>query len=147
MFDAPGAWWPAEHRLYGPGSTMSFEPRLGAALREEKGGQGLVWYSVTALDPLRSVDMIGHLAARFSGPATPLLHIEIMPAADGGPILLKMTDGVRQVRARPARVAEPGRTAIAAPAWSHRWTSSVAIRKFAGADGGLGANFRSSWPH
>jgi DNA-binding transcriptional ArsR family regulator len=94
LFSAPGSWWPGEHRLYGADSTMSFEPSLGAQLREEKGGQGLVWYSVTALDPLRSVDMIGHLAARFGGPATSLLHIEIAPGAEEGTSLLKLTDSV-----------------------------------------------------
>jgi len=94
LFNAPGSWWPAEHRLYGAESTMSFAPRLGAELREERGGQGLVWYNVTALDPLRSVDMIGHLAARFGGPATSLLHIEIAPGAEEGTSVLKLTDSV-----------------------------------------------------
>ena len=94
LFGAPGSWWPAEHRLFGAESTMSFEPRLGAALREEKGGQGLVWYSVIALDPFRSVDMIGHLAARYGGPATSLLHIEIAPGAADGTSVLKLTDSV-----------------------------------------------------
>ncbi|MEA3045064.1 MAG: hypothetical protein QOH47_2902 [Sphingomonadales bacterium] len=94
LFGAPGSWWPAEHRLFGPDSAMSFEPRLGAALREEKGGQGLVWYSVIAIDPLRSVDLIGHLAARFGGPATSMLHIELAPAAEDGTTLLKLTDSV-----------------------------------------------------
>jgi len=73
---------------------MSFEPRLGAVLREEKGGQALAWYSVIAIDPLRSVDLIGHLAARFGGPATSMLHIEIAPGAGEGTALLKLTDSV-----------------------------------------------------
>lgn len=94
LFAEPERWWPAEHRLYGADSAMSFQPLLGATLREEKGGQGLVWYSVTALDPLRSVDMIGHLAARFGGPATSMLHIEIAPGAEEGTSLLKLTDSV-----------------------------------------------------
>ena len=94
LFGEPGAWWPAEHRLFGGDSTMSFEPRLGAALREEKGGRGLVWYSVIALDPLRSVDLIGHLAARFGGPATSLLHIEIAAGDAEGSSVLKLTDSV-----------------------------------------------------
>ena len=94
LFDAPGSWWPGEHRLYGADAALSFAPRLGAALREEKGGQGLDWYTVTAIDPLRSVDMIGHLAARFGGPATSLLHIEIAPGAEEGTSVLKLTDSV-----------------------------------------------------
>jgi DNA-binding transcriptional ArsR family regulator len=94
LFGAPGTWWPPEHRLFGPESTMSFEPRLGAVLREEKGGQGLAWYSVIAIDPLRSVDMVGNLAARFGGPATSMLHIEVAPGAEEGTALVKLTDSV-----------------------------------------------------
>ena len=94
LFEAPGSWWPAEHRLFGEGGTMAFEARLGAPLRETKGGQGLDWYTVAAIDPLRSVDLIGHLAARFGGPATSLLHIEVAPGAEEGASLVKLTDSV-----------------------------------------------------
>jgi DNA-binding transcriptional ArsR family regulator len=94
LFGDPGAWWPAGHRMFGADSAMSFAPRLGAALREEKDGRGLDWYSIIAIDPLRSVDMIGHLAARFGGPATSMLHIEIAPGAAEGTSLIKLTDSV-----------------------------------------------------
>ena len=94
LFRRPGQWWPAEHRACAPDSEMSLEPVLGAELREQKGGQGILWYRVIAIDPLRSVDLIGHLAARYGGPATSMLHIEIVPGAADGTSLLKLTDSV-----------------------------------------------------
>ncbi len=90
----PERWWPAEHRACGPGSAMSLEPVLGGELREEQGGQGIVWYRVMAIEPLRSVDLIGHLAARYGGPATSMLHIELVPGAADGTSLIKLTDSV-----------------------------------------------------
>ena len=57
-------------------------------------GQGVVWYRVMAIDPVRSVDLVGHLAARYGGPATSMLHIELVPGAADGTCLLKLTDSV-----------------------------------------------------
>jgi DNA-binding transcriptional ArsR family regulator len=93
-FNHPERWWPPEHRALGMDSVFAFEARLGAELREEKAGQGLAWYRVMALDPQRSVDLVGHLAARYGGPATSLLHIELVPAEADGSCLLKLTDSV-----------------------------------------------------
>jgi hypothetical protein len=90
----PQQWWPGAHRACAPDSTMSIEPVLGGELREEKGGQGIVWYRIMAIDPLRSVDLIGHLAARYGGPATSMLHFEIVPGEAEGTSLLKLTDSV-----------------------------------------------------
>jgi DNA-binding transcriptional ArsR family regulator len=95
LFQRPQSWWPAAHRAGGEGSVMRFDPRIGGRLREEgPDGGGVVWYSVIALDPLRSVDLAGHLAARYGGPATSLLHLEIVPGAADGTSLLKLTDSV-----------------------------------------------------
>lgn len=95
LFDRPGDWWPAEHRAVAADSAMRFEAKLGARLSEESGaGAGIVWYQVIALDPMRSVDLAGHLAARYGGPASSLLHIEIVPGAKEGTSVLKLTDSV-----------------------------------------------------
>jgi DNA-binding transcriptional ArsR family regulator len=95
LFQHPESWWPAAHRATGEGSVMRFEPRIGGQLREEgPDGGGVVWYSIIALDPLRSVDFAGHLAARYGGPATSLLHLEIVPGTAEGTSLLKLTDSV-----------------------------------------------------
>jgi DNA-binding transcriptional ArsR family regulator len=94
LFERPAQWWPAEHRACGADSTLSIEPVLGGELREERGAQGIVWYRIVAIDPIRSVDLIGHLAARYGGPATSMLHLEIVPGAAEGTSLLKLTDSV-----------------------------------------------------
>ena len=95
LFDHPERWWPAEHRAIGPGAVMSCAPRLGGQLREEAAnGAGVLWYQVIALVPMRSVDFAGNLAARYGGPATSLLHIEIAPGAADGSSVLKLTDSV-----------------------------------------------------
>lgn len=95
LFEQPESWWPAGHRAVGGGARMRFEPRLGAQLREEsESGGGLIWYEVIAIDPMRSVDLSGHLAARYGGPASSLLHIEIVPGAEEGSSILKLTDSL-----------------------------------------------------
>jgi len=95
LFEQPESWWPAAHRAVGGDARMRFEAKLGAQLREEsEEGGGLVWYEVIAIDPMRSVDLSGHLAARYGGPASSLLHIEIVPGADEGSSILKLTDSL-----------------------------------------------------
>ena len=95
LFERPEAWWPAGHRAAGAGARLAFEPRLGGRLREEgPGGGGVVWYTIFALDPLRSVDLSGHLAARYGGPALSLLHLEVVPGEADGTSVLKLTDSV-----------------------------------------------------
>ena len=95
LFERVESWWPAAHRAVGGGAVMSFEPRLGGQLRETRpDGGGLAWYEVIALEPLRSVDLAGHLAARYGGPASSLLHIEIAPGARDSTSILKLTDSV-----------------------------------------------------
>jgi DNA-binding transcriptional ArsR family regulator len=95
LFEQPQSWWPAGHRALGGDAQMRFEPKLGARLREESdSGGGIIWYEVIAIDPLRSVDLLGHLAARYGGPASSLLHIEIAPGEAEGSSILKLTDSV-----------------------------------------------------
>ena len=95
LFERPEVWWPAGHRAGPEGSKMIFDARAGGSLREERAdGGGLIWYTVLALDPLRSVDLSGQLATRYGGPATSLLHLEVTPGANDGTAVLKLTDSV-----------------------------------------------------
>ncbi len=95
FFGEPDRWWPAELRATGPGAVMRFEARLDGQLREENpGGGGVLWYRVFGLDPMRSVDLIGHLAARYGGPAASMLHVEWAPGETDGSCLLKLTDSI-----------------------------------------------------
>jgi DNA-binding transcriptional ArsR family regulator len=95
LFERVESWWPAAHRAVGDGAVMTFEHRLGGQLRETRpDGGGLAWYEVIALEPPRSVDLAGHLATRYGGPASSLLHIEIVPGERDGTSILKLTDSV-----------------------------------------------------
>ena len=95
LFEQPQSWWPAAHRAVGGDAVMRFEAKLGARLREEDpAGGGLVWYQVIAIDPMRSVDLAGHLATRYGGPASSLLHLEIVPGSEEGHSVLKLTDSL-----------------------------------------------------
>lgn len=95
LFDRVESWWPAAHRAVGGDAAMTFDARLGGQLREARpDGGGIIWYEVIALDPPRSVDLAGHLATRYGGPAASLLHIEVAPGARDGTAILKLTDSV-----------------------------------------------------
>jgi DNA-binding transcriptional ArsR family regulator len=95
LFDRVQTWWPAAHRAVGGDAAMTFDARLGGQLREARpDGSGILWYEIIAFDPLRSVDLAGHLATRYGGPAASLLHIEIAPGAREGTSILKLTDSV-----------------------------------------------------
>lgn len=93
LFQSPEAWWPADYRAGPEGSVMAMDERVGGTLREERAdGGGLVWYSIIALDPMRSLDLSGFLASRYGGPATSLLHLELSPGREESTTLLKLTD-------------------------------------------------------
>jgi hypothetical protein len=69
FFAAPQSWWPSDFRALGADTQMTFSPTVGAQLIERSGsGAALAWYTVFALDPERSVDLEGSLAARYGGP-------------------------------------------------------------------------------
>lgn len=95
IVEQPERWWPAAHRAGSAGSRMSFDARIGGQLREEGAdGSGLVWYNVIAIEPMRSIDLSGQLATRYGGPATSLLHLELLPGSAEGTSILKLTDSV-----------------------------------------------------
>jgi DNA-binding transcriptional ArsR family regulator len=93
LFDEPEAWWPADFRAGPPGAEMRFDEKVAGSLREERpDGGGVLWYTVLALHPMQSIDLSGQLAARYGGPATSLLHIELLPGLQDGCTLFRLTD-------------------------------------------------------
>ncbi len=95
FFAAPQTWWPGEFRALGTDTQMTFAPAVGAQLIERNGkGAALAWYTVFALDPERSVDMEGSLAARYGGPAKSLIHIEFAPGKSPDRCTIKMMDSL-----------------------------------------------------
>jgi uncharacterized protein YndB with AHSA1/START domain len=86
LLDEVAAWWPRDFRVLGGDSEMHLEPRVGGRLYEETpGGASLLWATVIALDPLRQLDLAGHLTPRFGGPATTLTRLGLRDV-DGGTV-------------------------------------------------------------
>jgi len=93
IVDETAGWWPKKMLVGGEKSKLVFEARLGGRLYEERGqGAGLTWYTVIAIDPGVSLELSGHVTARFGGPAVSQLHIELADAGTGTRI--SITDGV-----------------------------------------------------
>ena len=87
-------WWPAEHRALA-GSAMSLSGEVGSGLVEAGAdGSRLLWYTLTATQAMKSIDLVGHLAARYGGPATSHLHLELGPGQAEGSTVIKMTDSI-----------------------------------------------------
>lgn len=89
----PHLWWPRDF-LAGPkGSVLRLDARAGGSL-VETGGNGfeLEWYRVQTVDPGKALDLNGHLAARYGGPAITSLYLQLEPA--GRETMLKVTDSL-----------------------------------------------------
>lgn len=88
-------WWPIGHRAGIDGGRMRFDARAGGALVESNDrGTAIEWYRVYAVDPGRSIDLVGQLASRYGGPATSLVHIALESTDGGRATALRMTDSV-----------------------------------------------------
>ncbi|MGB0133160.1 ArsR/SmtB family transcription factor [Dokdonella sp.] len=95
LFEHPEAWWPRAYRAGSEDAVMTFDQKVGGCLREEApNGGGVLWYTVFALNPRRSVDLVGDLATRYGGPARSTLHLEIVTGEADGTSILKLTDAI-----------------------------------------------------
>ena len=87
------AWWPRELHCGGADARMSFDARLGGHLAEQWGsGSGLIWYTVIAIEPGASLDLAGHVTAKFGGPAVSQLSIRL--EEKNGATKISIHDGV-----------------------------------------------------
>jgi hypothetical protein len=74
---------------------MKLDARVGGALTEiNRKGAGLEWYRVTAMMPQVSIDLTGHLASRYGGPATSFLHVEFAAGSTEGTCAIRLTDSL-----------------------------------------------------
>lgn len=112
MFDAPQSWWPGDFNAMA-NSTMAFEEKLGGRLYETTpSGGGVVWYTVMALDPGRSLTLAGYLSPKFGGPTTTLVTIDLEADGKGG-TLFTLNDALHgRVGAGKAAVLEEGWRAL-----------------------------------
>jgi hypothetical protein len=69
-------WWPKDFYATESPKRMVFEVKPGGRLYEDAGdGNGLVWYSVIAVDAPNAITLSGFIAPPFGGPATSLLRV------------------------------------------------------------------------
>lgn len=94
LVDDTGAWWPKDFYITADPRPMTLEAKAGGRLFERgKNGSELLWFTVFAIDPEKSMDLVGHLAPAYGGPATTMLHLELEPDG-GGATLLKVSDAI-----------------------------------------------------
>ena len=86
-------WWLPDFHVAGPGSTITFDPSPGGHLveRTDDGG-GVLWFTVHACNPGRSMTLIGALSADYGGPATTMLTLTLEERPGGS--LLKVRDAL-----------------------------------------------------
>ncbi len=56
---------------------VELEPRAGGRLVERTESQEILWYTVIAIDHEKSLDLAGYCTAKYGGPATTLLSIQL----------------------------------------------------------------------
>jgi len=86
------AWWPKDFYVY-ENARLIFEPFPGGRLYEDAGdGNGGLWYTVMNIDSPSSLQMVGHLAPQFGGPATTMLQLKLEKM--DGQTMLHLTDAL-----------------------------------------------------
>lgn len=105
-----GIWWRKD--FCATGGNIVLEPRLGGKMYEDAGdGSGLVWYTVEALTPKKSLLMSGVLGHEWGGPARTLLSLKL--EEDGDNTKLKIVDSyIGHVNEKAAGSFSEGWTAI-----------------------------------
>ncbi len=86
-------WWLPDFRILGPDSTVNLDPVPGGLLAEHGAeGAALVWYSVQMVVPGKSLNLVGHIAPAWGGPALSMLQLKLEPTDDG--TVLKISDAL-----------------------------------------------------
>jgi len=85
-------WWRKDFYV-GPAKAFLFEPKLGGRLFEDWGeGAGVLWYTVIAIDPPNSIDLVGYLTPMWGGPAISMLRLELHE--NEAATVLKVSDAI-----------------------------------------------------
>jgi len=93
IVDETGSWWREDFFVTRGNRKFQLEAHVGGRLYEETDtGAGLLWYTVTAIEPEVSLNLAGHLAPPWGGPATSLLSFQLED--NDGATLLKFSDNL-----------------------------------------------------
>jgi len=91
--EEPDAWWVSDMRCVPGGSTLALDPRAGGRLIEQNdSGGSLLWATVIAVQPPRSLSFESAIAPPFGGPCKSFLLIELEERGAG--TLLKLTNSL-----------------------------------------------------
>ena len=77
MTDQLSSWWLPDFHILGEDSVVTLEPRPGGRLYEQRGDDGLLWYTVLAISPCKSLSLAGYCTAEWGGPCSTLLTIKL----------------------------------------------------------------------
>ena len=83
LTDQLGSWWLPDFHMLGPDSLVTLEPHAGGRLFEECGDQSLLWYTVVAISPNKSMSLAGYCTPDFGGPCSTLLTISLEKSGGG----------------------------------------------------------------
>ena len=93
VVERPDAWWVSELRCVPGESTVTLDARAGGNLVEKNdSGGSLLWFTVIAVDPPRSINLAGAIAPPFGGPCQAFLLLELV--AQDGVTVVKMTNSL-----------------------------------------------------
>ncbi len=84
IINQPDAWWIRELRCVPGPSRIRLDPVAGGTMVEEgTEGGSLLWFTVIAAEPGRSLNLAGAIAPPFGGPASAYLHLQLNANDDG----------------------------------------------------------------
>ena len=87
-----GVWWRKEFHVY-ENSRLILEARPGGRLYEDVGGgAGGLWFTVMNILPPTTLELCGHLAPQWGGPATSIVRLTLEEQA--GKTVLHVTDAL-----------------------------------------------------
>ena len=93
LIEEIGKWWPKDFYALPDSAGMRLEPRVAGRVYEHSGsGAELLWFTVLALEPEKSLDLTGYLTPAFGGPALTMLLLELIP--EGSTTILKISESL-----------------------------------------------------
>ncbi len=93
IIEQPDAWWVSELRCVPGGSKVTLDARAGGSLVEQNdSGGSLLWFTVIAVEPPRSINFAGAIAPPFGGPCQAFLLLELEER--DGVTVVKMTNSL-----------------------------------------------------
>jgi uncharacterized protein YndB with AHSA1/START domain len=93
LVDETSRWWHKDFYTSQEAKGFVIEAKLGGRMYEDWGnGAGQIWYTVTGVEPPRSLSLLGHLTPAFGGPAISMLQLNLKD--EGGRTVLHLADTI-----------------------------------------------------